>query len=75
MAYEKPTLLDLVNQARADFLSRAGVDDPLRRSDIEVHARVAAGLVQGLYGYADWMARQILPDTADSDVLDRWASI
>lgn len=75
MAYDKPSLLDLVNQARADFLSRAGVDDPLRRSDIEVHARVAAGLVQGLYGYADWMARQILPDTADSDVLDRWASI
>lgn len=75
MAFDKPSLLDLVNQARADFLSRASVDDPLRRSDIEVHARVAAGLVQGLYGYADWMARQILPDTADTDILDRWASI
>ena len=75
MPYERPTLAELVSQIQQDFLARSLLDDPLRRADVAVHARVAAGAVHGLYGAAEWYARQILPDTADEEYLDRWASI
>lgn len=32
-------------------------------------------MAHGLYGYLDWLARQIMPDTAESEHLERWASI
>lgn len=38
-------------------------------------ARAEAGAVHMLYGYLDWVARNALPDTADTDLLDRWAVI
>lgn len=75
MPYERPTLAELIAQTQQDFSARAGSSDPLRRSDAAVHARVAAGAVHGVYGAAEWYARQILPDTAEAEYLDRWASI
>ena len=32
-------------------------------------------MAHGLYGYLDWLARQIMPDTAETEHLERWASI
>lgn len=75
MPYERPSLAELIAQTQQDFAARAGSADPLRRSDAAVHARVAAGAVHGVYGAAEWYARQILPDTAEAEYLDRWASI
>lgn len=75
MPYSRPSLAALIAQAQQDFAARSAIDDPLRRADVAVHARVAAGAVHGLYGAAEWYARQILPDTADAEYLDRWASI
>ena len=73
--FSRPLLADLVSRIRADIASRLAVDDPLRRADLEVHARVHAGSTHALYGYLDWMSRQLLPDTAEAEYLDRHASI
>lgn len=73
--FNRATLADLISRIRADIASRLAVDDPLRRADMEVHARVHGGTANGLYGYLDWMAKQLLPDTAESEYLDRHASI
>lgn len=75
MPYDRPTLAEIVAETQQDFAARSALDDPLRRADVAVHARVAAGAVHGLYGAAEWYARQILPDTADAEYLDRWAAI
>lgn len=75
MPFDRPTLTELVAQTQQDFAARSGLNDPLRRADVAVHARVAAGVAHGLYGALEWYARQILPDTADREYLDRWASI
>lgn len=75
MPFDRPSLAELVAQTQQDFAARSGLSDPLRRADVAVHARVAAGVAHGLYGALDWYARQILPDTADAEYLDRWASI
>ena len=73
--YSRPTLADLVTRTRADLVSRLSADDILRRADADVYARVLAGLAHGLYGYVDWLANQIIYDTAEAEFLARWASI
>lgn len=72
--FNRPPLTALVKSLRDDMLSRVD-GDQLRRADAEVYARVFAGALHGLYGYADWIARQIIWDTCDDDTLDRWASM
>lgn len=73
--YSRPTLQTLINRCRADVQSRLTVEELLRRNDPDVLAVVLAAAAHGLYGYLDWQARQLLPDTADTDILDRIASL
>ncbi len=75
MPLERPTLTQLIAQTQADALARAQIDDPLRRADVMVYARVLAGLIHGIYGLAEWIARQVIPDTAEAEYLGRWASV
>ncbi len=73
--YSRPTLSELVTRTRADLVSRLSADDILRRADADVYARVLSGLAHGLYGYVDYLANQIIYDTAEAEFLARWASI
>jgi uncharacterized phage protein gp47/JayE len=73
--FSRPLLADLVTRTRDDIVSRLNNSDLLRRSDGETYARVLAGIAHGLYGYIDWLAKQLIYDTADTDYLERWASI
>jgi uncharacterized phage protein gp47/JayE len=76
MPYFRPSLSTLIERAIADIDSRLpGADARVRRSNLNVLARVNAGAAHGLYGYLAWLARQILPDTADAEILDRHAAI
>ena len=75
MSFSRPALSEIVSRIRNDMLSRLPADDVLRRSDTEVLTRVLAGSVHGLYGFLDWISRQILPDTSDAEILDRQANI
>lgn len=74
MTFARPSLSDVVQRMRNDVVSRLSSDDPLRRADAEVYSRVMAGGIHGLYGFIDWLSDQIIPDTAESEFLDRWAS-
>lgn len=73
--FNRPSLSTLINRARADVQSRLSVEELLRRNDPDVLAQVVAGLTHGLYGNLDWLSRQFLPDTADTEMLDRHASL
>lgn len=76
MPFNRPALPTLIDRAEADIESRLpGADARLRRSNLNVLARVHAGAVHGLYGYLDWIARQILVDKADTEFLERHATI
>src|SRR5574341_2077616 len=75
MAFERPTLPTLIERAAMDIEARLpGTDARLRRSNLNALARVHAGAVHGIYGFLDWISRQVIPDTADAEILDRWAS-
>lgn len=76
MPFERPSLAELIAQAQADTEARLpGSDARTRRSNLNVLARVLAGTTHGLYGYLDFLARQVFPDTADAEHLDRWGAI
>ncbi|MCG3177411.1 MAG: hypothetical protein MOGMAGMI_02385 [Candidatus Omnitrophica bacterium] len=76
MPFSRPDLATLINRAEADIETRLpGADARLRRSNLNVLARVHSGAAHGLYGYLEWIARQVIIDTADGDMLERHASI
>ena len=75
MAFNRPTLAQVIDRVATDVFSRLLQEDILRRADADVYARVVAGVTHGLYGYLDWISRQVMPDTAESEYLDRWASL
>lgn len=76
MSYNRPSLSELIERARLDIEGRlVGADARLRQGVLDVLARMHAGGLSALYGYADWISRQILPDTAEAEILARTASI
>lgn len=76
MAFIRPTLAALIDQVIADIQSRIpGTDATLRRSNLNVLSRVLAAGLHGLYGYIQWLAAQLIYDTAEGVYLERWASI
>ncbi len=75
MPFNRPALSEQIDRSRNDLLSRLGVDESLRRADKEAYARVIGGEVHGLYGFMDYISRQIIPDSADTDHLERWAGV
>ena len=75
MPFSRPALTDLINRTRDDIVTRLPNPDLLRRSNAEVYAKALAGAAHGLYGYLDWLASQLIYDTAETDMLERWASI
>ncbi len=74
MAFQRPTLQEQVERAISDIESRLpGAQPRLRDTVLNVIARVRAESEHNLHGHLDWNARQILPDTADAESLDRHA--
>lgn len=76
MPFSRPTLKTLIDRAIADINARLpGADARLALSNLNVLAHVHGGGVHGLYGFLEWLARQVMIDTAEVEYLDRWASI
>lgn len=73
--FNRPSLADLINRTTNDVFQRLRLDNVLRRIDAQVYARVLAGVAHGLYGFIEWVSRQIIIDTAETEFLERWASI
>lgn len=76
MSFARPALTVLIDRAIADMEARLpGADVRLATSNLNVLAHLSAGAAHGLYGYLDWIARQILPDTSEAEILARQATI
>jgi len=75
MPFNRPTLTELIERQQADIESRLPGSDPrLRRTLLNALARSMSGVTHGLYGNLEWLAKQIIPDTADAEYLARHAS-
>lgn len=75
MAFQRPTLDQLIERVKSDFRSGLDVADIIRRSFLGVFARAMAGLSHLQLGYLDWISKQVIPDTAEDEQLIRWAAI
>ncbi|EKD4385128.1 baseplate J/gp47 family protein, partial [Salmonella enterica subsp. enterica serovar Derby] len=73
--FARPELPQLIATIRSDLLTRFQQDVVLRRMDAEVYSRVQAAAVHTLYGYIDYLARNMLPDMCDEEWLYRHAMI
>lgn len=76
MAFQRPTLDQLITRTKTDLEARLNGGNPvLRRSFIAVISRVIAGAAHLLYGFLDYIFLQAFPDTAEDEILLRWAAI
>lgn len=75
MPFDRPTLAALKTQAKEEVASRLGLGALLPRSPLAVLATVEAGQAHLLHGHLAYLARQLFPDSAEAEYLDRWAGI
>ena len=76
MPFERPTLSELSTRITGDIESSVEQTTPiLRKSVLKVFGKVFAGAVHLLFGFLDFISRQVFPDTAESEYLDRWSAI
>lgn len=76
MAWFRPALETLIKRNQADVESSIpGTDAKVRRSNLNVIAKIISACAHGLYGYIAYQSKQIFPDSADTKNLDRHASL
>jgi uncharacterized phage protein gp47/JayE len=77
MAFNRPSLQELIDRAHADTVQRlTGEQVPLRRSVLRVLTRVFAAIVHNLYGHLSWLAVQVVPNARmDTQFLERNAAL
>ena len=66
-AIQAALLRDIANQVPT---ASTGAD-----SDFSIRANAVAAAIEGLYQHQAWLARQIFPDTADTDWMERHATL
>lgn len=74
MAFERPTLSDILERVSADVESRL-TKEQIRRSNARVYERVLSGASHEIHGRIDWLQKQLFFQTAEAEYLDRWASV
>ena len=75
MAFNRPTLQELITRVEGDLKAGLRITTILRRSFLGTLARALAGLAHLLFGFLKYIEKQAFPDTADAENLDRWGSI
>ncbi|MBX9750912.1 MAG: baseplate J/gp47 family protein [Roseococcus sp.] len=76
MPFSRPTPFELRERLAAEIQAALpGADARQRRSVEEVMVRLTAIAANDLHGHLGWAAEQLLPDTAESELLDRHGAI
>lgn len=78
-SFVRPSLTEIRDRVQTDLNTRLSgfptwLDSRLTRSVLFVLAHVLAGIAHLIHGHLAFIARQIIPDSARSDFLDRWSS-
>lgn len=76
MPFKRPTLPELLDRNATDIESVLPPGDAhLRRHKLGMLAKVNAGAAHGMHGHLAWLTDQILPDSAEWEMLIRWGSL
>ncbi|MBR8137179.1 baseplate J/gp47 family protein [Burkholderia cenocepacia] len=75
MGFNRPSLRTLIREAQTDIEAELpGTTARVRRSNLNVLAKIMAGAVHGVYGYLEFIFKQFFPWSATGWWLDRWGS-
>lgn len=74
MPYEIPSIKTLVQKYEQAYIARVPAEKQMPLSKMKAKARALAQAVGGLYGYGEFILKQIIPLTAESEFLDLHAS-
>jgi len=74
MPYSRPSLQEIINRLTDSLTARLG-GTASRRAVNDIVARVFAGNAYEEYGAIDFIAKQIIPTTAEDGFLDDWAAV
>lgn len=70
MGFKRPSLPELIARVDNDLVSRLpGAQAVLAQRLTRILAAGEAGVAHGLYGYLQWLERQLFPETCDDDLL------
>jgi uncharacterized phage protein gp47/JayE len=75
MPFTTPLFSDIRAELLRDLQNLQPDADVAVDSDNYVRATILASAIEGLYQHQQWMVRQIFPDTAESEQLDRHAQL
>lgn len=75
MAFNRPTLSEIVSRIKSDIETRLQTGRLLVTGFLAVIATALGGAVHLLHGHIEWATKQLFPDTAEDEFLARWASI
>lgn len=75
MPFARPTLSNIVARIKGDIETRLSTGKLTPMSFLSIIATALAGAVHLLHGHIVWATRQLFPDSAELEFLDRWASI
>lgn len=75
MPFPTPTLDQIRDALLRDIAALLPDANVGKDSDYWIRASSVASAVEGLYQHQQWAAKQILPDTADSEYLERHAAL
>ena len=75
MTFVRPTLETLKSRTKSDIETNLNTGPLLERSVLFVLSQVLSGLSHLLHGHIEFISKQILADTADSEYLSRHANI
>lgn len=71
----RPSLPELRSRTAADMQSRLGIGPLQPRMVVKILSEIIAGAAHQLYGYIQYAAAQLFPDTAENEYMERWASL
>ncbi|UZZ12189.1 baseplate J/gp47 family protein [Ectopseudomonas mendocina] len=70
MGFKRPALPELIGRIDNDLVSRLpGAQAELASRLTRILATGEAGVAHGLYGYLQWLEKQLFPETCDDDLL------
>jgi uncharacterized phage protein gp47/JayE len=75
MPFVRPGLSELIRQSLTDLAQAMGLQAVLRWRPEYAMGKAVAGLVNGLYGYLDWIAKQAVPGTSTGEYRADWAAL
>lgn len=76
MPFTRPTLAELIARIKGDLRGRLEIGGSLlRRAMADVLSTVWAGAVHSLYGFQEWLSKQLFADTAEREALLRRAAL